>query len=210
MPGLYQCFACCQFHQFRAYLARLKDDGFITIDEYSILYMEPHSLSKRPAFHIPPFTDQVFNSITMVALYNILRNNRSLVKFVSYIMGSGPNQLYSALKCFLIGICANERRQKTMMNVNDLASILFDKERLQYLHITSKHQEIYLSPQKVEHTHLIFSALFFAHGKVVVGNTVHLSKRLQVMVITDNEGNIHRQFAAFPAPEQVCKAMVEL
>src|SRR5690348_9723339 len=173
MPGLYQCFAGCQFHEFRAYLARLKDDGLITIHEYAILYMEPHSLGEYSALYIPSFTDQVFNGITMVALYNILRNNWPFIQAVRDIMSSSANQFYSPFKCLLVGICANERGQKTMMDVNDPVSILFDDEWLQYLHVTRKYQEIHLSPQKVEYLHLIFSALLFAHRKVVIGNTVH-------------------------------------
>ena len=86
MPRLYQRFAGCQFHECSVYFARLKDDGLITIHEYAILYMEPHGLSKNPALYVPSLTDQVFDSIAMVALYNILRNNWPFVQVLCYVI----------------------------------------------------------------------------------------------------------------------------
>src|SRR5438445_13451728 len=88
-------------------------------------------------------------------------------------------------------------------------TISFDKEWLQYLHVTSKYKEIYLPLQEVEHAHLIFVTLFLADGKVVVGDIIHVGERFQVGVITDNTRNIHGKFTALTTPEQYCKTMVE-
>ena len=96
------------------------------------------------------------------------------------------------------------------MDIDDLVRIGVHKARLQYLHVPGENQEIYFAALELEHTQLIGQAMVFLDGKVMERNVVALRNRLQVWMIAENTGDIHRQFTATPTPEQVRQAMVQL
>lgn len=83
-----------------------------------------------------------------------------------------------------------------------------DKAWFQDLHIMSQNQEIHCIAKKVEHALLAVSVVFLPDGKEVVGNMIHMGKRFQVLVITENARDIHHQLLAFPAPEQIREAVI--
>jgi hypothetical protein len=85
-----------------------------------------------------------------------------------------------------------------------------NNEWFQYLHVTSEDEKINFVADKVEYVVLVVSAVFFAHREVEIRDAIHLSKRFEVMVVADDEGDVHCQFATFPTPEQVGKTMIEL
>src|SRR3989442_14607919 len=145
----------------------------------------------------------------MVAMNDILSNDRPLVQILGYIVGRRANDLDATLECLLIRTRTYKRREKAVMDINDLVRIGFDKERLQYLHITGENEEIYPAIEEFEHTHLIVQATVFADRKVEVRNLVALRHRFQVWMVTENTGDIERQFAAIPTPEQIREAMVK-
>src|SRR5579863_2001077 len=106
--------------------------------------MQPHSLGKHPAFHISSFTNQIFDGIAMITVDHILRNNWPFIQIVSHIMSRSTDQLYTTFKRLLIWTCPDEGGQKAMVDINNLMAVGLDNKRLQYLHIASKYQEIYL------------------------------------------------------------------
>jgi len=95
-----------------------------------------------------------------------------------------------------------------MMNVDNLMGKGLDKAWFQDLHITSQNQEIHCIAKKVEHAPQVVSAVFLPNGKEVVGNMIHMGKRFQVLVITENARDIHHQRRAFPVPEQIRETVI--
>ena len=90
-----------------------------------------------------------------------------------------------------------------MVNVDYLIRIGPDEERFQDLHVAGEDDEIDLCSgcEKVQYALLILSPMFASNREVVVGDGVHLSNRLKVLVIADNADNIHGHFTALPTPE---------
>lgn len=96
------------------------------------------------------------------------------------------------------------------MDIDDLVRIGVHQAGRQDLHIAGENQEIYFAAQELEHTHLIGQAMVFLDGKMIERNVVAQRNRLQVWMIAENTGDIHRQFTTTPTPEQVRQAMVQL
>ena len=96
------------------------------------------------------------------------------------------------------------------MNIDDLVWIALDKEWLQDLHIACQDQEVHFVLDEIKDALLVHFARILCDGKMVVRYVIHTSERLQLLMIADNKGNIHRQFAALPAPQQIDQAMIEL
>src|SRR5579883_2167994 len=124
-------------------------------------------------------------------------------------MGRGADQLDAAIEGALVGVRADKGWQEAMMNVDNLVEISPDKKRLQNLHIAGQDQKIDLAEHKFEHALLVLLALLLAHRKMIVGDAIHARQGLQIKMIAENKGDIHRQFAAFPAPEHVGETMIQ-
>src|SRR6266536_4234557 len=59
-----------------------KNNCFVFLDEHAILCMHTHRLSQHAPLYITPFADQVFNGITVIAVNNVLRDNRAFVQAI--------------------------------------------------------------------------------------------------------------------------------
>src|SRR6266568_2006697 len=95
------------------------------------------------------------------------------------------------------------------MNIDDTQWIGFHKERFYDLHIASENQEIGLVFYECHDAALICLARLTMYRKMVVWDVIHTSQWFQVRMVTDDKGNVHGQFTAAPAPEEIYQAMVE-
>src|SRR6266581_6153753 len=145
----------------------------------------------------------------MVAVNDILGNDWPFVQILSNIMSRRADDLDTTLEGLLVRIRTDKRREKAVMDIDNLVRIGVHKARLQYLHIPGENEEIYFVREELEHTPLIVLVMFFADRKVVVRNMVALSNRLQIGMIAENTRDFHRQFTTVPTPEQVREAMVK-
>src|SRR3981081_4349553 len=107
--------------------------------------MHAHCLSQHTPLYISSFADQVLNSITVIAVNNILCDNRPFVQAIGDIVRCCTDQLNAALKCSLMRIGSDECGQETMVDIDDLVWIRIDKKWLQNLHITRQDQEIHFA-----------------------------------------------------------------
>lgn|SRR6266487_1024935 len=190
-------------------MALFENDRLIFVDEYPVLRIHAHGLGQDAAFDIAALAHQVIGAITMVAMDDILRDNWSFIQAIGDVMCGCPNQLDAALERTLVGIGADEGGQEAMMNIDDLVWIGIDEEWLQDLHIAREDQEVDFVLDESEDALLVCFARLLCDRKIVVGHVVHAGEWLQLLVIADDEGDIHRQFAAFPAPQQIDQAMIE-
>src|ERR1700730_4420323 len=95
------------------------------------------------------------------------------------------------------------------MYVDDPVWIGSDEEWLQNLHVACQYQEVNLSREKLQYARLIFCSLLPSHHEVMIRDIIHSCQRLQVRVIAHDTRDLHAQLAAFPAPQQVGKAVVQ-
>src|SRR5436305_8768939 len=145
----------------------------------------------------------------MIAVDDILSNDWPFVQVFCNIMSRRADDLDTTLEGLLVRTCSDKRREKAVMDIDNLVRVGVHKAGFQYLHIAGKHEEIYVVSEEIEHTQLIVVALVFADRKVVVRNMVALSNGLQVWMIAENTRDFHSQFPAVPTPEQIREAVVK-
>src|SRR5690348_15486319 len=145
----------------------------------------------------------------MVTVDDILGDDRSFVQALCHVMGCCANEFYSALEGSLIRFCANEGGEEAVVDIDNTVGVCMDDKRLENLHVTSTDEEMNFATDEVEYVLLIVFAMFFACRKVVIRDAIHLSQWFQVAVVANDKGDLHCQFAAFPAPKQICEAVVE-
>src|SRR5260370_39644350 len=71
-----------------------------------------------------------------------LLDDRSVVENFCDVMRGRADELYAALERLVVRLCADERRQKRMVDIDDPLGVLFDEIRGEYLHITREHDQI--------------------------------------------------------------------
>ena len=140
---------------------------------------------------------------------DILGDDGPLVQAFCYVMRCCADEFYAAVEGLLIGFCADEGGEEAVVDIDDLIGIDMDDKRFQNLHVTSEDEKINFVADKIEHAVLVVSTVFFAYREVEIRDPIHLSERFEVIVIADSKGDVHRQFATFPTPEQIGKTMIE-
>src|SRR6266487_627645 len=179
----------------------LKHDGFVLIHQHTIFCVQAHCFGQHSPFHVATLADHITRRIAVVSVDDILSNDWPFVQVLGNIMSGCSDDLDTTLEGLVIRIRSNKRREKAVMDIDNLVRISVHKTRLQYLHIAGEHEEIYFAPEEIEHMHLIFLAMLFPDRKVVVRNMIALCNRLQVRMIAENAGNFHWQLTAVPTPE---------
>ena len=95
-----------------------KDAGAVVPHKYSMLKVQPNCISKGGAFHIPTFTNKVFDFVAMTHRRNALGNDRTRVEFSRDVMRRGTNELDAALMRTVIRLRASKSRKERMMDVD--------------------------------------------------------------------------------------------
>ena len=172
--------------------------------------MQARGLGEDAALDIATLAHEFLGGVAVVAVNNILCDNRAFVQVLGHIMRGGADQLDAPLKGALIGIGPHEGRQETVVDVDDALRIGPHNKRFQNLHVTRQDEEIDRLANQIEHAALVLLALLFADRQMVLGDSIHLRQGLQVGMIAQDKHQVHRQFAAFPAPQQIGQAVVQL
>src|SRR5690242_9309205 len=85
-----------------------KHNSLVVVSQHAILRVQTHSFGQHAPLDIAPFTHQVAGSIAVVAMDDILRDDRAFVESVGDIVSCSADELDAALKRLLIGIGTNE------------------------------------------------------------------------------------------------------
>ena len=134
---------------------------------------------------IPANPDHIINRIPVTDPGNILVNYRSLVQFIGHVVTGCPYDLHTPLVGMVIRPGPRKRRQKGMVDVNDLIFVLPDKIRGEYLHITGQDHKIDLAnPYEFPEFYVTENYFDFSHfnEKASIQFTMELAKKFNALV----------------------------
>ena len=94
-------------------------------------------------FQIPSFLDQIAHRIAVGDACHVLFDDGSGIQVGGDIMAGGSDQLHAAFVGLMIGLCSDERRQKTLADIDDAVRIPGHELLRQYLHVARQNYEIY-------------------------------------------------------------------
>jgi predicted amino acid-binding ACT domain protein len=114
----------------------------ILVSKYDHCLVDLDRSRQNDFFQIAAFLQQVIKGIAMRDANHILLNDRPVIENFRDVMAGSPNQLYTAQESLVIGLGADKRRQKRMVNVDDAMRILIYEVGRQNLHVASEHDEI--------------------------------------------------------------------
>ena len=103
-----------QWHPIQTGPKRLssKDAGPVVPHKYSMLEVQSNCIGEGRAFHIPSFTNKVFDFVAMTHRRNALGNDRACIKFGSDVMRRRSNELDAALMRTVIRLRSGKSRKE--------------------------------------------------------------------------------------------------
>src|SRR5581483_2704762 len=138
----------------RANLFSIEYDGFISVNEYSILDMPAHRARQHRLLQLAPFLQQIVELVAVRDAAGRLLDDRPVVELLGHVVAGGADQLDAALVRLVIRLRADERRQERMVDVDDAVAILGDESGRQHLHVAREHDQLDgLAAQERERLH---------------------------------------------------------
>lgn len=127
----------------------------------------------------------------MVDARDALLNDGTLIEVGCDKVRSGANDLNTALKCLVVGLCTLEGRQEGVVDVDDSATHSGAEHRGQDLHVAGEDDELdAVLLDELEDLRLLLRLGVLGHGQVQEGNIVALCEGCEFRVVGDDEGDL--------------------
>jgi hypothetical protein len=120
------------------------------MDEDAILDMPHHRPGEHGAFDLPTDATKIFGGVPVVDPVDILFDDRASIELIRHVMGGCADELDASRRGLGVRVCADEGRQKAVMDVDDPVLPLLDERGRQHLHVSRQHDKIDISFQKRE------------------------------------------------------------
>lgn len=198
-------------NNFRGTRYSVEHDGFVAIQKHPLLRPPFDRRCQHLAFDIAAFIHQLLRRHAVIHSRNPLLDDRAFVEVGGDKVGSGADNLDSALECLVVRLRALEGRQEAVVNVDDLARHGFAEFRGEDLHIPCQNDEIdVVFLDQFQNTILLLDFVVFGHWQVVEVDVVALGQGFKIRMIGYNQGDIDAQLARLLSEEQVVQAMSDL
>lgn len=192
-------------------MVSIKDNGPIVKNQDLALKMLKDSLGEDDLLEVAPFSDQVFHGVGMAAAGDILFDNGPCIQIRGYIMAGGPYDLDTPFMGGMVGFGPRKCRQERVVYIDDPVGKPVDKPLAQDLHIAGKYDKIdAVIPEELEFEGFLFRFIFLCNRDMVKIDPEPFGHRLKLLVVTDDQGNLHVPLPSRIASQDVEKAMWHL
>ncbi|CAF3651502.1 unnamed protein product [Fusarium graminearum] len=185
--------------------------GLVTVEEKPLLSIPPHSSGKNLALNIGTLLRQILGAHGVVNTGNALLNNGTLIQISSNKVSGGTDNLDTTLVSLVVRLGSLERRQETVVDVDDASRHGLAQCRRENLHVTSqdnKFNAVLLA--ELKNLSLLLSLGILCHGEMVELNSVALGEGGVLGVVGNNNGNLHAKLASLHAEEKIVETVTNL
>lgn len=174
----------------------IEDNSFVTIQQDAPFGNIFHSCGKDVALNIAPRVGQLFRTHAMVHSHNILLDDRTLIEVAGDEMGSGADDLDTAIISLVIGLGALERGQEAVVDIDDASGHGLAQRGGKNLHVASQNDEIdIVLAHEVQDLGLLLSLGLGRDREMMEGNIVRGGEGRKVWVVRDDDRNLNVQLA---------------
>src|SRR5450755_1026767 len=100
--------------------ALLEDYRLVSIEQNAVFHMPANSARQHDFFQIAALLDQIVDGVAMVDADDVLLDDGAVVEYLGNVVGGSADQLYAALERLVVGLGADERGQKRVMNIDQV------------------------------------------------------------------------------------------
>src|SRR5690242_14390193 len=97
----------------------VKNDRLIPVQEDAIFDMPAHGARQDYLLQVTAFLEEIVEGVAVRDANYVLFDDGAVVQNFGDVVAGRANQFHAPGECLVVGLGANERRQKRMMNVND-------------------------------------------------------------------------------------------
>src|SRR5438552_19215054 len=119
-----------------------ENDRPVAAQKYAILKHQPERASEDNLFHVASSLREVCRSVGVIHGNNLLDDNGSLIQFIRYKVGGGPDDFDAPVKGLVIRPGADKGRKKRMVDVDNARREVTDKARTENSHVFRQHQTL--------------------------------------------------------------------
>ena len=189
----------------------VEHDCLVSVHDDPPFSIPLHSRCEHLTLYIAALLSQVFWTHAVVDSGDSLLDDRSLIKVRSDKVCCCSDNFDATIVGLEIWSGALERRQKAVMDVDDLARHGLAQSRTEYLHIACKYDQIYVVLlDEVQYLSLLVKLGRCRHGKMVKWNAVAGGQRLEVFVVGNDQRYLDGQLSTGLSEQQIIEAMSDL
>ena len=189
----------------------VEDNSLGTVQEHTLLAPPLDSGGKHLALDVAALDDQLVRAQRVVNACNALLNDRALVQIRSDEVSSGTDDLYTTLIRLVVRLCALERWQEGVVNVDDLARHLGAQTRRQDLHVSRQDDQLdVVLLDELQDLALLLGLGVLGDGEVVELDTMCLGHVGKFGVVGDDDWDLDLQLSRLDAEEKVVQAVPNL
>jgi hypothetical protein len=190
----------------------LKDYSFVPIQQDAVFHMPADGAGQDNLLDVAAFLNEIVDGVAMVDADNILFDDGAIVEYLSDVVGGSANQFDAALERLVVGLGADECRQKRMMNVDEIRGADGGDELVrEHLHVARQDDETTaMIADKCDLLQFRLPFAFFCDRDDEVGNAVEVCDTLVVRMVGNDQRNFAAEFAALVAVEKILQAVVIL
>lgn len=183
----------------------------MTVEEKPSLSIPPHSSSKRLALDIRSLLSQLLGVHGVVDTSNSLLDNRTLIQISSDKVSRGTDNLDTTLVGLVVRLGTLERRQETVVDVDDASRHGLAKCRRKDLHVTGQNNKLnVVLLDKLEDLSLLLSLGILCNRQMMELDSVALGEGSVLGVVGHNNRNLHAQLASLHAEEKIVQTVTNL
>jgi hypothetical protein len=189
----------------------IKYNSLGTVQEHALLAPPLDSSGKHLALNVAAFNNQLVRAQRVVNACNALLNDRALIQIRSDEVSSGTDDLYTTLIRLVVRLCALERWQEGVVNVDNLARHFGAQTRRQDLHVSRQDDQFdVVLLDELQDLALLLGLGVLSDGEVVELDTMCLGHVGKFGVVGDNDGDLNLQLPRLDAEEEVVQAVTNL
>lgn len=148
------------------------------------------------ALDVASLLSQLLGAHSVVDSSDSLLDDGTLVQISSHEMRSGTDNLNTTLVSLVVWLGTLERRQETVVDVDDFARHCLTKAGAQDLHVACKHNQIdVVLLDQFQNLALLLELGLGVDGEMMEGNLVAGGQGLKVRVVGNNERNLDGQLS---------------
>ena len=142
-----------------------EDDGAVIGHQYPVFEVPPNGLSEDAALDLAPDAHQIFHSVAMSNVGNILVDYGAGVEVLGDVVRSGTDDLYTTLVGSAVGVGPDEGWEKGVVDIDYTVWVGIHEPRGEDLHVSGKNNKIYLVlGEQVEHRGFLLGFGLFGYG----------------------------------------------
>ena len=181
----------------------------VAVDDGAVVHVKADSLGDRDPLAVAAEADEIGGGVKVVHALDLLLDDRSGVEVGSDVVAGGTDQFHAAGIRLLVGVCADEGWQETVVDVDNAPGEVTAEVVGEDLHESSEDDEldVLFGDEGADSFEAGFAGVA-VHRDFVKWQVGPFRDRPAIAAVADDRGDLDREFVKPRPPEDFVEAVV--